>query len=258
MEIKNRITVIKNALIKAKSEHDSFPKGRLRVSGKNPRYYKILERGDTQGIYLCKNDREEAKLLAQKDYNNSFIKKAEEELRLLEKIYKRLEKSNSGLAYQKLILPRKCLVKPYIETDELFAEEWQKKSYRSNPYKAEDKKYETRKGDLVRSKSEAIIADILYELKIPYRYEEEIKFRFGVTRYPDFTLLKIKTHEEIYLEHLGMLDSEEYRNANISKMDEYRSNGIYLGKNLLITYETEDSPLDIKGIRRMLKDIFLK
>nr|MCR4744743.1 hypothetical protein [Lachnospiraceae bacterium] len=126
-----------------------------------------------------------------------------------------------------------------------------------NPFMTEEKKYETKKGDKVRSKSEAILADIFYELGIPYRYEEQIRLKDGKNKYPDFTLLNIKSREEIYLEHMGLLDDEEYRKSNFKKLDEYRKNGIYLGKNLLITYESEESPLDIKGIRKMIKELLI-
>ncbi|MBQ3891206.1 MAG: hypothetical protein II740_07675, partial [Lachnospiraceae bacterium] len=80
----------------------------------------------------------------------------------------------------------------------------------------------------------------------------------GTVYYPDFTILNKKTRMEMYLEHLGLLDEEGYRKSNLIKMDEYRANGIYIGKNLLITYETKDSPLDIKGIRQMLYDLFVE
>ena len=53
------------------------------------------------------------------------------------------------------------------------------------------------------------------------------------------------------------MDDEDYRKENMYKLDLYRANGIYPGKNLIFTYETADNPLDINGIRRMLKDILL-
>ena len=46
------------------------------------------------------------------------------------------------------------------------------------------------------------------------------------------------------------------RNA-LEKLDEYRSSGIYPGKNLIFTYETQYSPFDIKGIRKMITLNFL-
>ena len=110
---------------------------------------------------------------------------------------------------------------------------------------------------MVRSKSEAIIADMLYDLGIPYHYECPIKLKGGQIRYPDFTILRTKTREVIYLEHFGLLDDEGYRRDALEKLDIYRTNGIYPGKNLLFTYETEYSPLDINGIKNMIKGIVL-
>ncbi len=78
----------------------------------------------------------------------------------------------------------------------------------------------------------------------------------GGTRYPDFTLLDVRAREEVFLEHFGLLDDEEYRRNCLHKLDEYRNNGIYPGRNLIFTYETEENPLDIKGIKKMLKDLF--
>ncbi len=139
----------------------------------------------------------------------------------------------------------------------LYAKEWQAEQFKPNPYMENMKIYDTRRGEKVRSKSEAILADILYGLGIPYHYEKPLYLGPEKIRYPDFTLLKINSRKEIFLEHFGMLDDEAYRNKSIFKLDEYRKHGIYLGKNLIFTYETENSPLDIKGIEKMLKDIIL-
>ncbi|MBE5835281.1 MAG: hypothetical protein E7309_11635 [Butyrivibrio sp.] len=42
----------------------------------------------------------------------------------------------------------------------------------------------------------------------------------------------------------------------MDKMDLYRASGIYPGKNLIFTYETDKKPLDIKGMRKMLFELF--
>ena len=62
-------------------------------------------------------------------------------------------------------------------------------------------KYSTEKGELVRSKSELLIADMYYSLGIPYKYEAGVKLRGGIVRYPDFTLLRVRDRKEFYHEH---------------------------------------------------------
>ena len=248
---------LKGALKAAEREEGTFPEGRLRVnkSPKQTRYYQVLKDADTTGKYLSMQDKKTIRQLAQKDYNKVFLRNARAELKGIEKILKIYQKYNSEAVYDCLSKERKSLVTPYMITDKLYAEKWQSLTYKSNPFMIENKKYDTKKGDLVRSKSEAIIADMLFDLEIPYRYECALKLKNGQTRYPDFTLLKNKKREEIYLEHFGLLDNEEYRADCLRKLDEYKNSGIYIGKNLLFTYETENTPLDIKGIKRMLKEI---
>ncbi len=80
--------------------------------------------------------------------------------------------------------------------------------------------------------------------------------RNGKKKYPDFTLLKTSTREIVYHEHLGLLDDEEYREANFAKLEEYRKNGIEIGKNLILTYEAEGYYLNIKDIKKLVERIF--
>ena len=71
-----------------------------------------------------------------------------------------------------------------------------------------DRIYQTLSGELVRSKSEVIIANILYQSHVPYEYEAPLFAPDGSWRLPDFTI-----HWQgraYYWEHLGMLDVEEY------------------------------------------------
>jgi hypothetical protein len=69
--------------------------------------------------------------------------------------------------------------------------------------------HETLSGDFVRSKSEVIIANILYQSGIPFTYEAALIAPGGPPRSPDFTIeWRGKT---CYWEHLGMLDLEDYR-----------------------------------------------
>lgn len=253
-----RVKLLQKTIKKANSEKESFPQGTLRISnsGNRLRLYQKLEGGKPDGNYIPKKDRKLALQLAQKEYNRKFLNNAQRELQILENTIASLSRSNADSVFLNLNPSRQKLVTPYIMTDDLFENWWKTRPYKTNLYMESEKKYDTRRGEKVRSKSEAILADIMGELGIPYRYEQEIHLKDGRVKYPDFTLLNVKKREVIYLEHLGLLDDVDYRNNNLRKLDEYRDNGIFIGKNLLITYETMDCPLDIRGIRKMLKEIF--
>src|SRR5206468_4512942 len=69
--------------------------------------------------------------------------------------------------------------------------------------------HRTRRNDLVRSKSEVIIADLLYsieKLRDKYQYEQELSAADGTRRYPDFTIKDDELGLTVYWQHLGMLD----------------------------------------------------
>ncbi|MCR5824249.1 MAG: hypothetical protein K6G60_07460 [Lachnospiraceae bacterium] len=256
--MKERVSVLKKAIRAAEADIAGFPDGRLRVSKKQLAcsYYVVTKRGDPTGDYISVKNKELVKQLAQKDYNKQFLKQAENELQCLQRAVSSLDGKNADAAFCNLSDERRSLVTPYILTDDLYAGEWQAMRFKTNTFMSEDRIYDTERGEKVRSKSEVLIANTLLELGIPYHYEKMLVLKNGGTRYPDFTLLDVRAREEVFLEHFGMLDDEEYRRNCLHKLDEYRNNGIYPGRNLIFTYETEENPLDIKGIKKMLKDLF--
>lgn len=114
----------------------------------------------------------------------------------------------------------------------------------------------TEKGERVRSKSEKIIADKLYMMGIPYRYEYPLVLNNGVIVYPDFTILRMPRRQEVYLEHFGMMDDMNYVDTTLFKINSYEKNDIYLGVNLFITYETSRQPFNTKKLNEMFKLLF--
>lgn len=257
--MQQRVKTLKTAIKAAEKDKSHFPNGHLRISQtrNQVRYYLVKSATDYLGTYIPKIKHDLAESLAQKEYNDLFLRNARTELVRLERTIRQLSETNADLAYQNLDPRRKRLVEPYIIPDDEYAANWQNQTFKTTSFMPEAKIYDTKNGEKVRSKSEAILADLFLEFGIPYHYEQALILKNKNVRYPDFTLLKISTREEIYLEHFGLLDDEEYRHKCLEKLDEYRHSGIYPGKNLLITYESEAFPLDIKGIRKMIKELFM-
>lgn len=106
-------------------------------------------------------------------------------------------------------------------------------------------------GEMVRSKSEVIVANILKNLEIDYSYEELLNA--GSKIYiPDFTIrYKGKT---AYLEHLGMLQDKLYKEKWNEKRINYEKIGISeANKNLIITKDGLDGSLDATLIENKIK-----
>jgi hypothetical protein len=115
--------------------------------------------------------------------------------------------------------------------------------------------YRTERGELVRSKSEWIIADKLYRAGIDYQYEQAVMLS-GVERYPDFTIVDDDAGVTWYWEHNGLLSDKEYIERWERKLEAYRREGIELlekgGGNkgtLLVTEEKEGVGLDADKIQ---------
>ena len=115
--------------------------------------------------------------------------------------------------------------------------QWENEKYIGNSYKNEQLEYMTLKGHPVRSKSERFIADTLFSLNIPYRYEFPLYFE-GQKVHPDFILIK-PNGEYIIWEHFGLLDNEEYLNKAIKKIKLYKRNGFSQHQNLICTTEAD-------------------
>jgi energy-coupling factor transporter ATP-binding protein EcfA2 len=114
--------------------------------------------------------------------------------------------------------------------------------------------YRTDHGELVRSKSEWIIADKLHAAGIDYQYEQPLLLD-GVERFPDFTIVDDDSGLTWYWEHNGMLSNTDYRQRWERKLGAYRRQGILPlaeggGKNgtLLITEEKQGTGLSAQDI----------
>ncbi|MCX4391271.1 AAA family ATPase [Micromonospora peucetia] len=80
-------------------------------------------------------------------------------------------------------------------------------------------------GELVRSKSEVIIANLLRQLNAVYRYEEPFTGEDGRTVRPDFTV-DTDLGDIVYWEHLGMLTDPRYAAKWAEKKAWYARNGV--------------------------------
>lgn len=95
----------------------------------------------------------------------------------------------------------------------------------------------------VRSKSEVILANMLFERDIPFRYEAPLFARDGTFYLPDFTITW--NGEDWYWEHLGRLDLKKYRNHWDTKKLWYEKN--FPGR-LLMTEESGHLSTDANAI----------
>lgn len=143
-----------------------------------------------------------------------------------------------------------------IKTFALKTKLWQHEDYQSNNFNRDALVHDTNAGVKVRSKSETLIANALFEAKIPFRYECALKLKTqNSIIYPDFTVISLKTKTAFYWEHAGMLDNPTYTNDFCKKINSYTLEGITTGNKLIITTETLRTPLTIKTINAVIDSL---
>ena len=126
----------------------------------------------------------------------------------------------------------KALENVYIGMAELYVENWKKEIYEPFGFNESVTEFFSNDGIRVRSKSELIIANMLEQNGIPYRYEYPLMLKGMGTVRPDFTCLNIRTRKEYIWEHLGMMDNIAYANKNIVKIEAYEQSGYFIRKNI--------------------------
>ncbi len=123
--------------------------------------------------------------------------------------------------------------------------------------------HRTRKNEMVRSKSEIIIADRLADLDVDYIYEKPLEIK-GVTKYPDFTIEDDETGHRFIWEHCGMMYNPEYRARWEKKLQWYRKSGILPYEEgggsegiLIVTEDSEAGGISSAEIEKLIREVIL-
>ena len=124
------------------------------------------------------------------------------------------------------------------------------------PY-AEHLIHRTLKGHMVRSKSELVIANLLWGIALGDQYEYERKvtgtFREGTLR-ADFSFVDA-AGDLIVWEHLGMLNQPKYRSDWEWKKQWYLDNGFVEGETLFTTVDDPKGGLDSEQVKAVADEI---
>ncbi len=109
--------------------------------------------------------------------------------------------------------------------------------------------HRTEKGHLVRSKAELVLANMLFQLGIPFESERVCEGTTAPGRLrPDFSFVTADG-DLIIWEHLGMLSRPDYKRGWDWKCEWYTRNGFVEGKTLFISTEDAQNGLDSARLR---------
>lgn len=235
MNLKKMAEFENERLRRMKQEYGRLPASTLRIK-------------DSRG-YLCAyemagniergvgKDHVQFKKLAHKLYLKRKIMVTEKQYHVLQKAIKECGKvmnESNAMRYNQT-LRRVYSLLPSEEV--IFSEadlKWMKSGVR-NTYKSENLEYTSINNEVVRSKSELMIANRLDYYGILYKCEPQIQTEKHIY-YPDF-LIKLGDDREIMWEHFGREDLDIYRAKSEEKIKEYRGIGFIRNVNLICTYE---------------------
>lgn len=275
--VQNRIAEFEELVLKLSASLSDAPSGFLSISPHQGsyQYFLVAENARRTETYIPREKIETARKLAQRDYNRRMLSEMLVQLNALKKFEKKYVAQKLEGYFETLHTARRSLVTPLLLPNEDFAALWQSVPYEGRPFEDDACDLRTANGERVRSKSEIIIADTLFRLGIPYRYEyphlflktedvmqkEKSKRKNLRTRsiriFPDFTCLNVRTRGEYIWEHFGLVDSPSYAENVNEKLCMYAANDFYYGQNLIMTQETKDKPLSPWMVERLARRFLL-
>ena len=256
--IKLRKECLDRYVARLKKDIAKAPSGMLRISPRKTytQYYWRQNPSDRNGVYIHAKDKKLAVDLAQRDYNKCLLNIIEEERQLAAKYCSLLEEKPVARVHDSLNRYKQELVTSIEDENEAFVAGWKAEQYEKMSIDATTEFY-SNNGIRVRSKSELIIANMLEQYDVPYKYEKPIILKGIGTVHPDFTCLNTRTHKEIVWEHFGMMDNEAYASKNIIKLNTYNQNGYYIGKNMIASFETSQNPLSSRFVKAMIEEYLI-
>ena len=231
------------------------PPGKLRIDWRSgtPQFYYRSSKEMREGKYITKDRYGLVKVLSQKDYDEKVLKAALRERNTLEKVLEHFPKNSVDEIYGLLSKYRQNMVIPVEKTDSAYIEEWNAREFTGKGFAPNEPELITDRGERVRSKSELIIANILYQEKIPYRYEYPLTLQGVGLVYPDFTVLNVRRRKELIWEHQGRMDDPVYVDHAVMKVQSFILNGYYPGEDLILTAETGKRPLNVQIVKALIR-----
>lgn len=249
---KTQLETVINQLEKRITQNQDTSKVTVsRSNGVFQYYIRAPKTASHKGKYIQSKNIKTVQKIVQKEYDRKTIKACKLQLKLIKKLLQ--EKNSIEKVYDKIPAGKQVLTTPATTPDNIYAKNWTAQPYTPKPFSPGDPEFYTTTGQRVRSKSEIIIATILEKFHIPYRYEYPLQIG-PRTMHPDFYCLNTRTHKEFIWEHFGMMDNPDYAENFVQKMQTFNNNNYYLGKNLIVTFESKNLPLNPKMAERILRN----
>lgn len=230
----------------------------VKKRGRSASFYCFLPadgKGKRKEVSIPRRNKRLLASLCDKRYCEKLIPILTKEIKLLRSFLAKFDPEEKVLLRRHLPEEMGKYITPLIRTREEQIESWLSEHFDTNPYPLDNDSYCTKKGEYVRSRLELYVANLLYDLGIPYRYECAVYLEDGSVLYPDFTLLHPETLEVYWLELFGMMDDPDYAAANLQKIARYSQSKMF--PNLIMVFDHKDAPFRTETFETILRNFFL-
>ena len=251
-------------LKKRKAELDSLPDNNLIATNSRGRIQYYLTSYDNRKEkrrYLGKKEEKLRKNLQEKHYLKKALTNCSKNLEMLLQIresYYPVDPcevvKNDALAYQ-----------DQEQSNELVYgnqsnERWRQRKFsiknNYSPYRKNELRHIAIDGTVTRTKSEALIVNLLIEKSVTFVYEVPMRFK-GILKSPDFLIYDRKNNREVILEHMGRMDKESYREDQYDKLGLYIASGWVPNVNLILTFDDANGNINIPAISKVIDAVLL-
>lgn len=221
-------------------------------------HYCVRGRGEKRYCYLGNDDKKEVQNIKEYRYLSKAHKRVAHNISITEDYLRRLK--NCDYDSVNAMLPdtyRNGIISNSVSSDDR-RQKWKNDAEaikeKIGPFRVAELKIKTNDGNLVRSKSEAMIYNYLMSMGVSFVYE--LPLRMGNrTVFPDFTLLsEVDLKTEIIIEHQGMMGDSFYREKFSEKLYEYLRNGYVQGVNIFYTFDDLNGGFDILPIKHIVNN----
>ena len=242
---------------KAEERLKDAPEGAVRIikHGKGYQFFYRREPREKSGIYIPAHDFEKARALIQKKYDEKILAASKTQLALLDRFLQQYDPDILKRIYEESGEVRQGFIRAAELPDKEFRANWRAVEYMGKDFREGAAEHYTLKGERVRSKSEVMIANALFQADLDYRYEYPVMLGNQIV-YSDFTVLRMPDRKEIRWEHAGLIDDVDYRNEFLGKLNLYEENGYFIGENLIVTMETQKRPFNLRDVQRVVNHYF--
>lgn len=212
------------------------------------------EDGKWHEKYLSAKDIEYIKQCCEAAYFRKLIPVLKKERGVLQNFLKQFNPDEKYDVWASLPDGYKELTPQVVRNKKEKCTAWEQGEFEANPMQIPGARYVSKKGEVMRSRIELIVADMLFDLGVSYRYECRLDLASDYV-FPDFTIMHPESLELYYIEIFGMMDDPKYENDAFRKISKYAASDVY--SHLIMFFDHKDAPISPVHIRHTLEKIFL-